>query len=194
VSTAKHLLGKVFISHSSVDKPFVRRLTARIRRAGFEVWLDKHELIAGDPLGEKIARALTEANVVLVVVSDHSVKSKWLRYELNLATERMIKGDCRVIPVVINDVALPPEVVGLLYADFRGNFSPGMKSILTALEYEARQALARKGFWAEARDLLEEVLGGRGFASIRREYQTIDYDLVYLPATVEGNNDKGGGL
>ena len=53
----KHLLGKVFISHSSLDKPFVRRLTRRLEKEGFRVWLDERELVAGDSLGKKNKRS-----------------------------------------------------------------------------------------------------------------------------------------
>ena len=43
-------LGKVFISHTVADKPFVRRLAARLEKSHFQVWLDEHDLIAGDRL------------------------------------------------------------------------------------------------------------------------------------------------
>src|SRR6266704_928925 len=102
-----HQLGKVFISHTATDKPFVRRLAARLDKLHFRVWLDEHDLIAGDPLPQSIGKALQEARVVLVVVSKASVASKWLRFEVNVATERMIKGECRVIPIVIDETPLP---------------------------------------------------------------------------------------
>ena len=47
-------LGRVFISHTAADKPFVRRLAARLEKSHFQVWLDEHNLIAGDPLPESI--------------------------------------------------------------------------------------------------------------------------------------------
>lgn len=59
-------LGKVFISHSSLDKPTVRRLARRLNDAGFETWLDEHELIVGDPLAARIADALQIARAALV--------------------------------------------------------------------------------------------------------------------------------
>lgn len=95
-----HYLGKIFISHTEADKPFVRLLADRITKGGFQVWLDERDLVVGDPLAENISKALTSARVVLVIVSSTSVNSRWLRYELNLATERMVKGLCRVIPYV----------------------------------------------------------------------------------------------
>ena len=57
-------LGKVFISHTAADKPFVRRLAARLEKSQFHVWLDEHDLIAGDPLPESIGKALQAARVI----------------------------------------------------------------------------------------------------------------------------------
>jgi hypothetical protein len=87
-------LGKIFISHTAADKPFVRSLAERIDENRFDVWLDERSLMLGDPLAENISKALATARVVLVIISSASVNSKWLRYELNLATDRMIQGLC----------------------------------------------------------------------------------------------------
>lgn len=145
------------------------------------VWVDEHELVPGDPLGERIAAALEEAKVVLVVVSSNSIKSKWLRYELNLATERMVKGRCRVVPVVLGDGRLPPEVIGLIYADFRSSYSSGLKSILTALQYEANKAASSARFWTSAEHCVEQVFGGRGSVSLMGNYESKSYAVVHLP-------------
>lgn len=173
-------LGKVFISHTAVDKPFVRRLAVRLEKSHFSVWLDEHDLIAGDPLPESVGKALSAARVVLVVVSKASVASKWLRYELNVATERMIKGECRVIPIVVDDTPLPAEVRGLLYADCRKGLASGLPSILTALKHEARRADMEYSFSSRADRLVEEVFGGRGFAS-PGEYRGRDWEIIAMP-------------
>ena len=149
-------LGKVFISHTAADKPFVRRLAARLEKSQFHVWLDEHDLIAGDPLPETIGKALQAAKVILVVVSEASVASKWLRYELNVATERMIKGECRVIPIVIDQTSLPAEVRGLLYADCRKGLASGIPAILTALKHEARRAEMEYSFSSRVGKLVDE--------------------------------------
>lgn len=140
----------------------MRRLAARLEKEHFHVWLDEHDLIAGDPLSQTISKALEAAKVILVVVSKASVKSKWLRYELNVATERMIKGECRVIPIVIDDSELPPEVVGLLYADCRKGLAQGIPSILTALKHEARRAALDYSFSSRIDRLVEEIFEGKG--------------------------------
>lgn len=173
-------LGKIFISHTAADKPFVRRLATRLEKSHFRVWLDEHDLIAGDPLPESIGKALQAAKVILVVVSKTSVTSKWLRYELNVATERMIKGECRVIPIVIDQTPLPPEVRGLLYADCRKGLASGIPSILTALKHEARRAEIEHSFWSRVRRLVEEVFEGHGWCSASK-YRGQDWEIITMP-------------
>jgi hypothetical protein len=173
-------LGKVFISHTAADKPFVRRLASRLEKSHFQVWLDEHDLIAGDPLPESIGKALQAAKVILVVVSKASVASKWLRYELNVATERMIRGECRVIPVVIDETPLPAEVIGLLYADCRKGLARGLPSILTALQHEARRADMEHSFSSRVDRLVDEILGGRGSVGTT-EYRGQDWEVVTMP-------------
>jgi hypothetical protein len=180
-------LGKVFISHTAADKPFVRRLAARLEKSQFHVWLDEHDLIAGDPLPESIGKALQAAKVILVVVSKASVASKWLRYELNIATERMIKGECRVIPIVIDDTPLPAEVRGLLYADCRKGLVSGTPSILTALKHEDRRAEMEYSFSSRVGKLVDETFEGRGFVSPIL-YRGQDWDVVTMPIPdLDGN-------
>jgi hypothetical protein len=83
-------LGKIFISHTTAHKPFVRRLAARLEESHFHTWLDEQDLIAGDPLPQSIGKALQAAKVILGIISKASVASNWLRDELNLATEVVV--------------------------------------------------------------------------------------------------------
>jgi hypothetical protein len=182
-------LGKIFISHTAADKPFVRRLAARLEKSSFQVWLDEHDLIAGDPLPQSIGKALQAAKVILVVVSNSSVSSKWLRYELNLATERMIKGECRVIPIVIDGTPLPAEVSGLLYADCRKGLAAGIPSILTALEHEARRTELNYSFSSRVGKLVGEVFGGRGWCSPSL-YRGRDWEVITMPVPNPNGDER----
>ncbi|MEA2162361.1 MAG: hypothetical protein QOK37_488 [Thermoanaerobaculia bacterium] len=174
-------LGKVFISHSAPDKEFVRGLADRIEAEGFSPWLDERDLVVGDPLPQTIAEALRSARVVLVVISRASVASRWLRYELNIATDRMIKGECRVIPIVIENVPLPTEVQALLYANCRESLDQGWPSIITALQHEDHRATKELGFWAQATRLIEKVFA-HGYTFSLAEYGGEDYNVVYVKA------------
>lgn len=190
MSNEKHLLGKVFISHSSVDKPFVRKLAEAIERAGFRTWLDEKELVPGDPLAKKISEALDTSRVVLVVVSSASVASRWLSFELNKATDRMVKGECRVMPIIIEKVAFPPEVAGLLYSDFTEDFDLPLKGVLTALEHEARSRAWSHSFWSRAELLIKSTFDATGWVSVGGEYKDKDYNVAYLYAETGTDADR----
>lgn len=183
------MLGKVFISHSSADKPFVRRLSNAIEASGYQTWLDEKELVPGDPLAKRISEAIDRARVVLVVVSSSSIASRWLAFELNHATDRMVKGECRVIPVVVEKVPLPPEVAGLLYADFTGDFDLPLKSVLTALEHEAHTHALNHSFWSRADMLVKAAFHGTGYVSVGGEYNDKDYEIVYVYAETDERAD-----
>jgi hypothetical protein len=174
-------LGKVFISYSSLDRVITRKIDARLKKEGFSIWLDEHQLLVGDPLAKEISTAISRAKAVLVVVSANSIKSRWLKYELNIATERMIKGECRVIPVVIDDVQLLPEVQGLMYADLRKSFKYGIRGIISALDHEAHKSALDQSFYRKADMIVDEIFGSREHVSAGSEYESWNYESVSVP-------------
>ena len=73
---------KAFISHSSIDKPFVERLATDLRtREGIDAWLDKWEIMPGDRIPEKLEEGLSGASILVLVLSPESVNSQWVSYE-----------------------------------------------------------------------------------------------------------------
>ncbi len=178
VNARKRILGKLFVSHASKDKPFVRRLAQRLWKEGYQVWLDEKELVPGDALAARLSQALEESRVVLVVVTQNSIKSKWLAFELNKATERMVEGRCRVIPVLRGDVEPPATLKGLIYADFRKSFIQGFKELQTGLRKEVDEALS--GSWRQLQSLAEDTFDSHGFVSILGGYKSLDYDYVEI--------------
>ena len=51
----------VFLSHSGVDKPGVEELARRLKKAGIEPFLDKWNLIPGQPWQEALEEALGQS-------------------------------------------------------------------------------------------------------------------------------------
>lgn len=47
--------------------------------------MDEQNMLVGDSVPEKIAQGLAESDFFLIVVSDNSVKSEWVKRELNTA-------------------------------------------------------------------------------------------------------------
>lgn len=183
------LPGPVFISHSSEDKDFVRRLDSDLEAHRFETWLDEKSMVVGDSLPAKISSGLEDAAAVVVVISPASENSDWLHYELQLATERMVKG-LRVIPALLQDATIPPEIRSLLYADFRDDYDAGLDAIIRSLEQLAETLADDAGpppFYKHVEARLKAVFDGVGYMSLMGEYKSRDYSVCHID--VDGGDD-----
>jgi hypothetical protein len=123
-----------FISHSSKDKPFVRRLAADLVVNGVKVWLDEQRILVGDSIPEKIAQGLAQSDFFLLVASHNSVGSQWVKKELNNALVHEIeRRKVTVMPIRLDDSALPDSISDKHYADFRGSYEHGLKKLLESI-------------------------------------------------------------
>jgi TIR domain len=123
-----------FISHSTKDKPFVRKLAADLVGNGVKVWLDEQRILVGDSVPEKIAQGLAQSDFFLLVVSENSVESPWVKKELNSALVNEIeRRKVAVLPIKLDDAPMPNSVIDKLYADFRGSYDEGMNKLLQSI-------------------------------------------------------------
>lgn len=102
---------RVFISHSSRDKPVVKALAAGLEARGIEVWLDAWEIGPGDDVVAAINRGLEEADAGLVVFSDHSQDSRWVEAETSYLTWARIEEGKVLIPVMAEEGAWVPPLL-----------------------------------------------------------------------------------
>ncbi|MHC4406129.1 MAG: TIR domain-containing protein [Planctomycetota bacterium] len=95
--------GGVFLSYSHNDSKFVDKLYKRLKDEGVSVWLDRRDL-AGGPLQKQIWRAIRWKDVLVLVLSKTSVKSRWVANELEMARRREEDENRDVIyPVALDD-------------------------------------------------------------------------------------------
>ena len=111
---------KVFMSHSSADKGFVRGLAVDLAAMGHQPWLDEWDILAGESIIEKVSAGIEDADFVLVVLSKNAVASKWVENEWQAkywaeVNERRVV----VIPAVIEDCTIPVLLRSKKYVDFR---------------------------------------------------------------------------
>lgn len=128
----------LFLSHTSEDKPFVRKLRQDLIAHGVcDVWLDEAELFVGDSLTNKISEALSKTKYVGVVLSPRSIKSSWVEKELEAAMTREIStGEVVVLPMLYEKCDLPTFLKGKLYADFTSQekYQESLEKILRRLK------------------------------------------------------------
>jgi len=125
----------VFISYSREDKEKVLELTAKLRAAGVPLWIDVGGIDGARMWGEEIVNALDNAKVLLLMVSESSVRSHNVAKEVVLASER--KG--RILPVHLEPTQIPPSLkyplAGIQHIEYyNGDANENLKTILRSLE------------------------------------------------------------
>jgi hypothetical protein len=104
---------RVFISYSSKDHDFVLLLADKLRKDLIDVWIADWELKAGDSIVEKINQGIEESSFLIIIFSEHSIKSDWVLRELNSALMRQLtKKDIKILPILLE--AEPEELPPLL--------------------------------------------------------------------------------
>jgi len=77
-----------FISYSSKDQAFADRLNGDLRQKGIRCWLATEDLKIGDRFRKRINEAIRLHDKLMVILSEHSVKSSWVEDEVETAFER----------------------------------------------------------------------------------------------------------
>jgi hypothetical protein len=97
---------KVFISSTYRDIDVARDLARRIMEAGVRVFPVDQTSAPEDSRARSVTRSLREADEVIVILTDNSVNSPWVLYEMGAASGL----HKRVTPLVVNveDSQLPP--------------------------------------------------------------------------------------
>ncbi len=98
---------KVFISYSRKDEDFAEELLAGLQFAGFEPYLDKHDIAAGEEWEARLGRLIEAADTVVFVISPDAVGSERCAWEI----ERTVTLKKRLLPIVwrrIDEVDVPP--------------------------------------------------------------------------------------
>src|SRR5215217_4654243 len=107
---------RVYISHTFKDSELARDLKRRLREAGVTVSAAE-SAEPGEDFSLYIKNSLRSADEVVVLLTDSSVNSSWLLYEIGAADSL----DKRVTPILVNEGAeLLPQISGrqiVRYAD-----------------------------------------------------------------------------
>ncbi len=111
----------VFLSHNSVDKPWVIQLKDDLLRYGVSVWLDKDEIRPGDLFAQVLEEALDDCRAVALVVSPEAMESGWVKEEyyraLSLTKDK--KAPVQLVPVILRRTEVPGFLKSRNWVDFR---------------------------------------------------------------------------
>jgi hypothetical protein len=105
---------RVFLCHSSGDKPAVRDLYHRLRSDGIDPWLDEENLLPGQNWEREIPKAVRNCDVALVCLSESSVNKrgyvqKEIKFALDVADEQP-EDAIFLIPLRLEECDVPERL------------------------------------------------------------------------------------
>lgn len=131
---------RVFISYSHQDKKHAMLIAEQLKAEDHEVWFDSWSLKLGDNLLKKISEGIETADVLILLISKNTAKSKWVMHEFSaIAFNELSKQKQRIIPVIIDKGPIPNYLSQYLYVDMSSDFKLGVQKLIASLAHEGRE-------------------------------------------------------
>ena len=94
-----------FISYSTKDDEFAQRIHADLQNEGVRCWFAPHHIQGGKKIHEQIDEAIHVYDRLLLILSEHSMKSDWVETEISKARKRELREHRRMLfPVRLVDI------------------------------------------------------------------------------------------
>jgi hypothetical protein len=92
--------GEVFLSHSSRDRHFVKRLAGTLRQYKMRYWYSTAHIVGAEQWHDAIGRALARCDWFVIILSPDAVSSTWVKRELLFALSHN-RYNGRIIPLLL---------------------------------------------------------------------------------------------
>ena len=96
-----------FISYSSKDQAFAERLHADLQSKGVRCWFAPHDMRIGDEIRPRIDESIRIHDKLLLVLSESSLASTWVKKEVETAFEKEAQQNKLVLfPIRLDDTVM----------------------------------------------------------------------------------------
>jgi hypothetical protein len=174
-----HKKSKVFISYSHKDKQCADQIRdAILHFADFDVWMDALMIEPGESITSAIMQGLKESAYYVLLISENSNASVWVKREIAIAFELAKNNNIAVVPFLLEKVQVPFEFQGLLYIDGSRSFKDGIAELYRFFQRQRSKVgllaggeIVRKAFDPKERDRrqCQDVLRDQELGDLRFE-------------------------
>jgi hypothetical protein len=129
---------QIFISYSRKDQSKVDFTCQLLEQHGFSnIWIDRNAIRGGSKWREEIVNGIRDSDYFIIFISSHSIQSRQVRKELDVADDY----EKRIIPVKIEEginipASMQLQIAGLQIIEFENNNEKDIKCLIDALEVE----------------------------------------------------------
>ncbi len=129
--------------YSSPDRAIVEAIHAKLLEVGVQSWMDTKRIIAGDDWEKEILTALNNSSLVLIFLSNSSVtRLGYFQKEVKYALERAYEkpdGELFIIPIKLDDCAIPDALRIYQYVDFSTSKEKGWKELIRSINTKQKK-------------------------------------------------------
>ncbi|MFO7899109.1 MAG: toll/interleukin-1 receptor domain-containing protein [Planctomycetota bacterium] len=126
----------IFISYSRRDEEDAAALEKALRAAGYVVWCDETSISAGEePISELLNTAISDAAMVVLLISESWLSSEYAQRELNSA----ISAGKTVLPILLGSTdvsSLPSSIAHLQVGHASDGILAALPEVMSAHEYQ----------------------------------------------------------
>lgn len=171
----------VFVSYSKHDEEIANSIKNRLIKAGIKV-LSLSPFPA--PIYRKIHEAISSSDYLMVILSQDSVKSRWVKYELSEALLRELNSrDITVLPILVEDCKIPTQIASRVYFDLRDDFNTRLDELIGRIRFVPDIDFSRLDAF-KFEELVYDLIKMLGFTHVQRAYDKpdrgIDLQAQYL--------------
>lgn len=95
-----------FISYSHKDEEFAKKLNTKLREEGIRVWFAPEDILPGRKIHDEVSQAISSFDKLLLVLSESSMNSEWVKTEIRKARRREVEEGRQVLfPVALVPIA-----------------------------------------------------------------------------------------
>ena len=127
-------MSHIFISYSRRDTETVDQIAGSLNDSGLDVWLDRHDIKAGNQWRVQIVEAIDTCEAFVLMLSPHSAASDNVRKEIDLAQD----AGRTIFAILLEPVKLPAtiryQLAGLQFIDVSMlGFEPAVSQLVETL-------------------------------------------------------------
>ncbi|WP_136807139.1 TIR domain-containing protein [Desulfosediminicola flagellatus] len=131
---------KIYISYTHLDKEQAALIADKLKEAGHDVTFDSWNIKHGDNLIKKISRTIKSADALILLLSRNSEQSKWVMHEFSaIAFNDLSSQEQRIIPVLIDKVAIPSYLSQYMYIDLYSDHEHGIRKLIEFFEKDRNE-------------------------------------------------------
>jgi hypothetical protein len=131
----------VFIAYSHQDRAWVRELVRNLQAKKVSVAYDELVIGPGHVVVHMLDEAIRASASFLLVYSRAAVASRWVAAEYAALMQQAIQRGQRFIPVLVEDVPLPPLAESRSRADFSGVDAAGYDQLVSRIAMAVTRSL-----------------------------------------------------